>query len=495
MNKIFKKSVFALFFSGSILFIIHSSFAPRASRLYVSNFENVLGTSLELKIASTDAVAAQAEAAALAEIDRLDHILSAYNPNSEFSNWHNGPATDVRVSDDLFNVLVLFDRWQSESSGALNAGAGAIGTLWKSAEAHQELPSGAEIKQAVRTAQATHWLLNPSLKTARRLDNSDLFLNSFVKSYIINKAANAAMKVSGVDGVVVNVGGDIVVKGSVTEEVSVSNPLADAENESPVSVMRIDNKAVATSGNYRRGYQILDKWYSHIFDPRTGLPVEQVIGATVIANDATTAGALATAFNVLSIEESAKLADRYPDVSYLIVTRDGSEHPSKNWIGKAPKTNVLHSKIARFEVLVNLELALIEGQRIHRPFVAIWVEDGDRQPVKNIAIWFNKAKWLPDLKTWYRAYGLDFNAEGNPVKSTSSATRSPGKYTVKWDGTNDAGKPVKAGTYTINVEVVREHGTYQLITQTVDVNGKPAKVTFPANTELKSASLEYRKLK
>src|SRR4051794_17034881 len=56
--------------------------------VHTSHYENILGTSLELKlIGGSDADAARAEAAVLAEIDRLDAILSTWNPNSEVSRW------------------------------------------------------------------------------------------------------------------------------------------------------------------------------------------------------------------------------------------------------------------------------------------------------------------------------------------------------------------------------------------------------------------------
>ena len=503
MIKFFTKSATGLVILGFLLFMGSAAFKPATSKLYVSNYENVLGTSLELKISATNGSSAVAEKAALAEIDRLNAILSAYIPTSEFSKWHNGTTNAVKVSKDLFDVLSLFDSWQQASHGALNAGAGTIGKIWKSAEKNQELPTEQTLETTIIAATAPHWKLDYTHKTAQRLDHTDLVLNSFVKSYIINKAADAALSAPGVTGVVVNIGGDIVVKGNTAESVEISDPLADAENDAPLTTVKVAHQAIATSGNYRRGYNINHQWYSHIVDPRNGMPANDIISATVIATDATTAGALATAFNVLTVKESAELATKYPDVSYLIITKDGAAIESANWKGSAIEQSIekslapLTQELAapKYELLINLELALIEGQRIHRPFVAIWIEDGHHKPVKNIAIWFNKTRWLPDLKSWYRAYGLDFGAEGNPVKSTSSATRSPGKYTVKWDGKDDAGNAVKAGTYRVNIEVAREHGTYQLITQDINWNGKATNITLPGNTEVAAASLEYRKAK
>ena len=127
--------------------------------------------------------------------------------------------------------------------------------------------------------------------------------------------------------------------------------------------------------------------------------------------------------------------------------------------------------------------------------MAVWIEDAAKTPVRNLAIWYNKPRWLPDLKSWNRANGDEFKkgAEGN-LSSTSSATRGPGKYSLSWDGKDDSGKLVKAGSYTVFIEVAREHGTYQVIAQEMKFTGSAKKIELTPNTELTSASLDYRKI-
>jgi thiamine biosynthesis lipoprotein len=328
-------------------------------------------------------------------------------------------------------------------------------------------------------------------------------LNSFVKSYVMSKAANAVLATSGVLGIVMNIGGDIVVKGTHTEQIQVSDPKADAENDAPIARLMVSNKAIATSGNYRRGEMVNGVWHSHIVDPRTGLPADKVISATVVAANATDAGALATAFNVLTPGESQVLAATVPDAEYLIVTSDGKKLESAGWkaleIAEANKLAKLNYKAAdktwdpKYELKINLELAQIEGMRVHRPYVAVWVVDKDKKPVRNIALWYQKPRYLGDMRDWYEAYHDQFMEPGSSVSSTTSATRPAGTYTLKWDGKNDKGELVKLGTYTIMIEVAREHGTHQLMTQELDFTKKIKPVTLPANTEVASASLEYNK--
>ena len=77
--------------------------------------------------------------------------------------------------------------------------------------------------------------------------------------------------------------------------------------------------------------------------------------------------------------------------------------------------------------------------------------------------------------------------------STSSATRSPGKYTIKWDGKDDKGNYVKPGKYTVCIEAAREHGTYQIMKQEVECNETPKLINLTGNVEIAAANLEYRK--
>jgi hypothetical protein len=80
------------------------------------------------------------------------------------------------------------------------------------------------------------------------------------------------------------------------------------------------------------------------------------------------------------------------------------------------------------------------------------------------------------------------------MNSISSATRLPGKYKLRWDGKDEAGKFVKAGKYIVLIEASREHGTYQLIRQELDFNGSPQQIDLPGNMEIASASLDYHRI-
>lgn len=487
----------------------------------VFHHENVLGTSMELKFPNaTPEAAREGESAALTEIDRLAHILSTYDPASEASRWMATHDRPVPVSDELYQVLGLFDTWRVRTGGALDAAAGVACALWKEAGKSQRVPSAGDIAGAVLAVRKSHWSLDGSGHTATHLSTAPLVLNSFAKSFIIERAATAARLAAHADAVVLNIGGDIVVQGAWTETVAIANPRDDAENSAPSALLRLQGMAVATSGGYRRGVEIAGRWYSHIVDPRTGYPAGHILGATVVAPEATDAGALATAFCVLKPEESLRLLGTIPGAECLLLTADGQRVTSRGWdrfevpqpdlaangfvpgllAAATPLSPAATAPAAgsawdpAMELVINLEVARPGDDRARRPYVAVWVEDKDKYPVRTLALWFKGERWLPDLRAWYHSDQLRSLAEGSDITtSVSSATRSPGKYTLKWDGKDNGGKPVKAGKYTVHIEAAREHGTYQLMKQEVDFSGPPSRFDLKGNTEIAGASLEYRR--
>jgi hypothetical protein len=147
-----------------------------------------------------------------------------------------------------------------------------------------------------------------------------------------------------------------------------------------------------------------------------------------------------------------------------------------------------------FELAINLELPRIDDARYKRPYVAVWIEDADHFPIRTLALWFDKTRWLPELKQWYRDDQIRNMSEGTDISRTvSSATRPPGQYTLKWDGKDNEGKPVKAGKYTVVVEASREHGSYQIERREIDFGNQPQQAALPAGSEMGAVALDYHK--
>lgn len=489
--------------------------------------ENVMGTSLELRVRAADeATARRAEDLVLRRIDRDGAIFSGYDPTSEFSRWQSGRGVDDRISPELFEVLRASDVWRARTEGAFDPRVEVLSRLWAACAARDRLPGEEELAGARATMSPMAWQLDPARGMARRLSFCPLSLNGIAKGYIVERACDAAIsEVPGVTGVMLNVGGDLRVRGAIEGTIGIAAPWADSESSEPLGYIEVKDRSVATSGRSQRGFQIGGRWYSHILDPRSGWPVARVAAATVIAERSVDADAFAKACNILEPAECLRLARSLPGIEFLIVERDGRttrsdgwhryERAQPGWLASAnePKARgagvVPEAKAAGdaapwpsgFELVVNFEINRPQSEfaRYRRPYVVVWVEGKDGNLARTVSLWVSMGssgpfQWLPDLKRWYAADDERQRRDHKDVFFTiARPTRQPGKYRVVWDGKDDDKRPLPAGEYTIWIEAAREHGTYQSIKKKVTVADRPFIEELKGNVEIRSASIEYRR--
>lgn len=137
---------------------------------------------------------------------------------------------------------------------------------------------------------------------------------------------------------------------------------------------------------------------------------------------------------------------------------------------------------------ISVQLPVIETSQYHRPYVAVWVENEQQQPVKLIALWVQKPDWLKDLRRFWRKIGRSNTAL---VDGVSGATRKAGTYVLQWDGLDDDGKPLSAGNYTLLVEAAREQGGRTLAKNSFSLPVSNQQIHINANGELGDISLRF----
>lgn len=119
------------------------------------------------------------------------------------------------------------------------------------------------------------------------------------------------------------------------------------------------------------------------------------------------------------------------------------------------------------ELSVKIDIPQLPVAEYHRPYVALWLEKADGAPATQLAVWYDQkkrdnggAKWLKDLRQWWRKGGRDLEV---PLDAVTSATRAPGLHTLSYASAKAPFDKLAAGDYTLFVEAAREAGGREVV--------------------------------
>lgn len=149
---------------------------------------------------------------------------------------------------------------------------------------------------------------------------------------------------------------------------------------------------------------------------------------------------------------------------------------------------VFAAKAQATEIELSINLAKQSGE-YHNPYVAAWIENDSGKSVRTLVLWREGAKWLKDLRTWWRKVGRRNKAL---VDGITSATRPAGSYNLSFPAVDDNKKPLVPGDYTLKVEVVRENGGRAIIKQKFSINGQAQSYTLKATPETNQATFSIK---
>lgn len=289
-----------------------------------------MGVEFEVVLYAPDqATADKALAAAFDRIAELDRIMSDYDADSELSRLSaTAPSKQpVKVTGELWTVLVHAQSVSQRSDGAFDVTAGPLTKLWRRARRQKELPSQEQIAKALAAVSYQHVHLDFDRRTvALTKPEMRLDLGGIAKGFADDEAL-AAMHKLGISRALVRASGDIAVGQPPPGEKGWKIGIAPLDpDQEPTRFVLLADQAISTSGDSRQHLIVDGKRYSHIIDPRTGWGIEGRRSVSVIARRGIEADALATAVSVLDPEAGMRLIEESPESAALIVTEsDGRE--------------------------------------------------------------------------------------------------------------------------------------------------------------------------
>lgn len=274
--------------------------------------------------------------AVIYDLLRHDHelfdIYNTYDGVTNLASLNAAGGAPVELDPTLTDLLSFGISAYDQTHGAVDITCGALSSLWKShrdaALREQDpaatLPAATGIERALSKIDITALTLNGD--TAQlTLPGMTLDVGAIAKGCAAKRAL-ALLRESGVTSAMLNLGGTVCavgVKADTGEPWSVG--VTDPDDPGAYGlVLRVQDKAVATSGDYERFFEVDGTRYCHILDTATGYPAHTVRAVTVIADDPALADAFSTALFVLPVSEGQALVEDTPDLEALWMMPDGT---------------------------------------------------------------------------------------------------------------------------------------------------------------------------
>lgn len=261
---------------------------------------------------------------------KIDQSLSTYDTNSLISKINRNDTT-IEVDQLFLDVFNKSVEVSEKTNGLFDITVGPIINAY-----------GFGFKKRERVTEGLIDSLLPFVGYKKlRLSNNKvqkdipqviLDFNAIAQGYTVDVLANF-LESKGIKNYMIELGGELKAKGTKLNDSSwtagIQTP--DESNEEAASLftrVKINDRSLATSGNYQRFYVEDGKKYAHIINPFTGYPAKNnLLSATVIANDCMTADAYATSFMVMGLEKSKQFLAENKDLGlevFFIYDEDGT---------------------------------------------------------------------------------------------------------------------------------------------------------------------------
>ncbi len=304
--------------------------------------DTAMGTSLHFiayTTPSTDAAHTEAAfSAAIAEMRRLESLLSEWRDDSDVGRINLGAGHWVQVGPEAVSVIEKALWAGKASSGTFDITFQVMSDLWKFGSAQEEHPTPPPAALVAKRRALIDYRkveLDVAGRRVRIPAGRKIGLGGIAKGYIVDKAV-AVLRKAGLRAFLVQAGGDLYGAGRKPDGSPWISGIRDPRDTKGgfFATIALEDHAFSTAGDYARYYIWQNRRYHHIIDPRTGYPATASRSVTVWAEDALTADMIDDAVFILGPEQGLKLADSLDGVGVLIVDAHNKVWKSARLEGK-----------------------------------------------------------------------------------------------------------------------------------------------------------------
>lgn len=265
--------------------------------------------------------AEEAVNAAVAEIERLDALLSTGKESSEVSKLNT--AGKGSVSEDTGVLLERSLEIYQSTGGLFDITVYPLMELWGFYSKEYRVPEDAELQKALALVGSSKIQFDGEILILGEGQKIDF--GGIAKGYTSDKVMKI-MKSYGIEDAMVSLGGNVQTIGvndsGEAWNIGIRDPKGD-ENDL-LGVLPVSGSAVITSGGYERYFEADGETYIHILNPETGRPAEtELLSATVISEDGTLADAMSTSMYLMGVKNAAEYwRNHRQEFDMILVTED-----------------------------------------------------------------------------------------------------------------------------------------------------------------------------
>lgn len=291
----------------------------------------LMGSMFDITVVAEDAIKAEYYIqSAVDEMSRIEYLISDWKPQSQISEVNrNAGIRAVKVDKEVFDLTQRAIQYSIISDGAFDISFASMDKIWKFDGEMEQLPDSATIQKAKEKIGYQNIILNSEESTIfLKLPGMKIGFGATGKGYAADRGREI-LQAQGVLSGIVNASGDMTIWSDKKRwKIGVASP---SRGQRLLKVVSIKNGAVTTSGDYNKYIEIDGKRYSHIINPRTGIPVTGLVSVTVFGDSAELANGLSTSIMVLGKEKGLMMLEKYPNYSCMIVDNKGKIFYSENF--------------------------------------------------------------------------------------------------------------------------------------------------------------------
>lgn len=317
MNKATRNALYSVI----LLFIVALVYLFReAQRPVMMEFQGeTMGTTYHIKYLDSKSQRLKSSIDSL--LVEFNQSLSTYLPNSEISRFNQDSLLVFKLPF-FYPILQKSKEIHQASLGYFDPTVGPLVNAWGFGFKKEKFPDSTRIDSLMQVVGFDKITFDEK-KVVKNVPHVILDFSAIAKGYGVDLVASF-LESKNIKSYMVEIGGEVVCKGVNHEEkpwqIGINKPVIRQETQAVVS---LSDRAMASSGNYRRFYKRGNQKYAHTIDPHSGYPVQHsLLAVSVFAKDCMTADAYATAFMSMGKEKANEIINKTNSLDAFFIFTD-----------------------------------------------------------------------------------------------------------------------------------------------------------------------------